>query len=233
MSDKQNFHDDRDGNGLELLDLDSSWFDKVVTLQRTVIEDLMDHSMFYPLMPGEIERLLDGQGMSVGMVDSKGELVGYSAAYFPGKTQHNLGLDLGIAEEQLDQVVHLEVSMVDPDHRSMGLQKMMYQYLLEQIKVLAKYRYVSSTVSPWNLSSLAGTLSLSLLIACLKPKYYGYWRYIFYQDLLEPVTIDPGQIEITGLNDIDRQQQLLDQGHYGFEMRVEPAKVEVRWGRPT
>jgi len=177
-----------------------------------------------------VTSLLGEQGLSLGAYNSEAELIGYAAAYFPGKQADNLGLDLGFSQPELMRVAHLEVGLVHPFYRGRGWQSSLYQELIKALAKEGSYRYLLSTVAPHNYPALRNSLRLQLYIGALQVKYGDKLRYILIRDLEEPFNIYQKTIEICQVTDIELQQNLLQQGYFGFKVEYGTEQLLIYYG---
>lgn len=192
----------------------------ILHLQELVIAGIKNTASYYPLSYAETSQLLDNRhGYCLGAFDAEDELIAFAAACFPGMGNDNLGLDLGFENRRLEEVAHLEVGIVHPEYRRQGLQIKLYRGLLEAIRQREGCRYVLSTVAPDNYPALANSLKLDLLICKLLFKYNQLLRFLLFYDLTQPARMIPQSIVTCPAADLPRQQELLNQGFYGFDLK--------------
>lgn len=125
----------------------------------------------------------------------------------------HLGLDIGLKNQQLKESIYQEISIVHPHFRGMGLQQLMGHLLMKEVKE-KHYRYVLSTVAPFNIPSLKDKFSHGLEIAALKLKYGGMLRYIFVKDLKLHSEF-ANREQLIPMENIEKQQAVLDLGWRG------------------
>jgi ribosomal protein S18 acetylase RimI-like enzyme len=202
----------------------------IIKLQDEVVKGLEDSSAYYPLTEDEVIMLLDKKGFSLGAFNNEGELIGYAAAYFPGYSQDNLGLDLKFYESQLLQVAHIEAGFVSPSWRGQGWQFMLYQELIKGIISTGQYRYILSTVACNNYPALHNSLRLQLYITGLLQKYRNWLRYLLIRDINEPIYINKNANISCHPLEIDRQLELLKQGYYGFAVKNVDNSLLIYYG---
>jgi hypothetical protein len=136
-------------------------------------------------------------------------------AFFPGQSSKNLGLDLGLEKEVLDEVAHLECVVVDLEYRGHQLQQKMGDILIQNLKNQGKVRYLMATVSPYNPYSLSNLMSMGLFITGLKEKYHHVLRYILLKDIKDNrVVANQEMITLSG-EAISEQRLLLEKGYVG------------------
>ncbi|MDD4801901.1 MAG: GNAT family N-acetyltransferase [Syntrophomonas sp.] len=210
--------------------LNYSDMSSIIHLQDLVVKELKDASSYYPLTPDEIELLLGQPGISVGTYNADGDLIGYAAAYFPGKATDNLGLDILLSASDLLQVAHIESGLVHPSCRGKGWQFKLYQELIKIIIKQGEYRYILSTVACNNYPALRNSIRLELLICGLREKYGNKLRYLLMRDLKEPVRICPHPITRCNNTNTELQQQLLVQGYFGYDVENKDGQAVVSYG---
>ncbi|API91200.1 hypothetical protein J32TS6_26550 [Virgibacillus pantothenticus] len=188
---------------------------EILHLQNMVRQSLEVADFLQPLTVQEYEHILNGNGSMIGVfVDDR--LIAFRAMLFPemNDTEH-LGIDLGLNELHRQKMLYSEISNVHPDFRGNRLQTYMGKLLFAQIDQQS-FQYVATTVAPFNIASLKDKLALDMEIHALKEKYNGKLRYILFRDLH---TIKNGKSytdkQEVNMNDIARQQQLLQHGYQG------------------
>lgn len=196
----------------EIRKLDSSSITDIVTIQSY---DMKNEALFLPLTVEEIKQMLAKQGVMVGaFVDKK--LVGYHSVFFPEEDEENIGRDINLSDENLNLVFHLEASFVIPEYRGNGLQKIMSLVLLDLVREMQHYRYLCETVSPNNIASIKSTLAIHTCIVNVKSKYDGKLRYIFFQDIFAPISVDRTTTVTISISDLAAQRALFAEGYYGY-----------------
>ena len=174
----------------------------MLQLQDTVLKSISDPALYHPGSREVFQDTLQGSGLVVGCwVDQV--LVGFRSIWYPMSHKENLGLGIGLTSpEQLQQVAHLERACVIPDYRKNNLQNIMTSHAIRLAKQNNYFRYLMSTVSPTNYASIKDKFDTGMIIVKLEKKYKGYYRYIFFQDLLDTTPVDSakGLIFIDGHN---------------------------------
>lgn len=199
----------------DMVRLTATDWQRIVTLQQAVVEELPEPELFFPLTEDEIQEALGDNGIILGAVVNQ-TLVGFSTILFPGLEKDNIGIDLGLSEEASGKVGYLEASNVQPEFRGNSLQKTLRLCIFEIAAKRKGWEHIVSTVSPKNYASLVSIFSLGLAIVKLQPKYQNYWRYTFYQNRVAPLQVDKETAEIIPCADLKRQLSLLAQGYYGY-----------------
>jgi len=111
-----------------------------------------------------------------------GVLAGFAMLYDAGNSEENLGRDIGIPEEELDDVINLKLIIVSPKYRGNGLQRRMTAEL-EKIAVERKKKYICATVSPDNSFSRNNIEGMGYVLHSQKTKYGGVKRNLYYKEI--------------------------------------------------
>lgn len=184
-------------------------------LQQQVYEALPDKNTLQPLSTDEFTNILGGNGLLIG-VYAREQLIAFRALLDPQDDPEHLGVDCGVARENLSRVFYQEISNVSPDWRGYGLQKLMAQVIMAAAD-MARYDYVCATVKPYNIPSLKDKFSQGLIVKGLKLKYGGKLRYIFFKDLKNAAPVYHEEQQVS-MNDTAAQQTLLQQGYVGVQL---------------
>lgn len=184
-------------------------------LQQQVYEALPDKNTLQPLSTDEFTNILGGNGLLIG-VYAREQLIAFRALLDPQDDPEHLGVDCGVARENLSRVFYQEISNVSPDWRGYGLQKLMAQVIMAAAD-MARYDYVCATVKPYNIPSLKDKFSQGLIVKGLKLKYGGKLRYIFFKDLKNAAPAYHEEQQVS-MNDTAAQQTLLQQGYVGVQL---------------
>ncbi|PID16154.1 N-acetyltransferase [Sporosarcina sp. P34] len=186
---------------------------EVLALQERIIAVLEQPEFLQPLTYDEFVYILRGNGMMVGaFVDDR--LVAFRAMLDPGEDEEHLGSDAGVSQSELSSVLYSEISGVDPDYRGYGLQTTLGKWLMEHVE-RDRYRYICTTVAPFNIPSLKDKFALGLRIKGLKVKYGNKLRYILFVDLQKPFPETTSQQKFVLMGNTEQQQKLLKEGWFG------------------
>ena len=101
---------------------------------------------------------------------------------FPGTGEENLGREIGLAEEELPKVAHMESMAILPEFRGNRLQYRMMQAAEEELRA-SGYRYLMCTVHPENRYSRDNVLRQGYHVVATKEKYGGYLRDILLKEI--------------------------------------------------
>ena len=197
--------------------LNESYIPQLMNLQQEVVEALPDKASLQPLDEGELNFILKGNGLMIGVfVEEK--LIAFRALLEPVLDGEHLGYDIGLqTEEELKKVLYQEISNVHPQYRGFGLQRTMADIIMQQVDS-SKYNVVCATVMPGNIASMKDKFSQHMHIAALKLKYGGKLRYVFMKKLPE-VDRQWAEESFVSMNETDAQQQLLQRGFIGISMK--------------
>ena len=125
---------------------------------------------------------IEKQGFTVVSCTEDGTIVGSFIFRYPVLAEDNLGRDIGIKEEKLEQVVHMESAVVLPEDRGNHLQEKMLRYG-EALIHKNQYHYFMATVSPDNPASYRTFEKCCYQLIKTKPKYGGLLRRIYQKEV--------------------------------------------------
>lgn len=203
---------------------------ELLSLQESVRSALKEPAILQPLSEEEFDHILAGNGLILG-VYVEGELVGARAVLFPAIDGDHLGKDVGIPRSEWPKVVYQEISLVSENVRGNGLQKLLGQLIMEELKSRRdEFKYVCCTVAPYNIPSLKDKFDQGLAIGGLKRKYGGNWRYIFVKNLKEEFEILPTFKEVS-MKEFKEQQDLLNAGWRGISMTEDHGEWKLIFGK--
>lgn len=129
-----------------------------------------------------VETQIKTGGFAVVACDWTGKIVGSFIIRYPEDSNDNLGRELGLEEDELCKVVHMESVIVLPEHRGNNLQFKMLQYA-ENLVDISKYQYLVATVSPNNPASQRSFGKNGYKIVKTKKKYGGLMRQIYCKEI--------------------------------------------------
>ncbi|WP_339229923.1 hypothetical protein NSQ77_07260 [Oceanobacillus sp. FSL K6-2867] len=200
----------------------------IMELQKKVVKTLPHSDVLEPLTTDEFTNILEDKQMMIG-VFVENNLIAFRAMLAPENDDEGLGADVGLRQEDFQRIMYSEISNVDPAFRGNGLQTYMGKLLLRNVDQ-NHYRYLLSTVAPFNFPSLKDKFALGMKIAVLKEKYNGKLRYVFMKDLASKETEHQSEeyVEVT-MDNIAKQQEVLKSGYYGVSIREAENKVYVRF----
>lgn len=210
--------------------LNKSDIGTVLHLQSSITAAMEKKELYVPIPEEELLYMLAGNGESLGLfIDDK--MCAACSLLFRVKYEDNMAREIGFTSEQLSQVAQLELSLVDPDLRGYKLQCRMADILARRALERGDFRYLFTTVSPYNYASIQTVTSLGLQIAKLCKMYYNWDRYIVYRDFSNPILLDTAN-SITVLNtSFAEQHQLLNDGFRGFSQFKDEEGIKIMYAR--
>jgi ribosomal protein S18 acetylase RimI-like enzyme len=197
---------------------------EVIELQQHVYDKLPNKDVLYMDSYYEMLEDMDAGAKIIGVQNEKNRIIAYRYIAFPGKTKRNLGYDINLFEEEMNKVVHLETTVVDPNYRGNNLQSLTLE-AAKKIVLADGYEHFLCTVSPHNFYSLYNIMKSGLMIKALKKKYGsaeagddGLWRFILHSDIKKQSILNPVDLVISKWANLDKQKELIDQGYIGSEL---------------
>ncbi len=150
---------------------------EIYLLMKRVYNDLEDKALYVCDDLEYVKEHIKGKGFSVIALD-KGKIVGSFIFSYPGMDADNLGRDIGLCDEELLKVVHMESAVVEREYRGQKLQMKMLEYG-ENLIDKGKYKYFMATVSPFNPASFKSLENRGYTLMDTKEKYGGLTRRIY------------------------------------------------------
>ncbi len=189
----------------------------VMALQAVIVQNLGRPDLLQSFSYDFMKQHMGSQGTVLG-VFVENRLAAFRNLYYPDpwETEWNLGLDLGLAEEELTKVANLQMVCVHPLFRGNGLAYKMNRISLGLLRESGTHHHVCATVSPYNIWNIPILLNSGFRIAKLKRKYGGKLRYIVHQDLHKQFLYNDRSAVQVPLNDHDAQERWLGAGYYGI-----------------
>lgn len=214
----------KNGGKIDVIQLSVDHLDEILVLQKKVIASLTTGAFLQPLKQEEFLAILQGKGMMIGAY-YEDQLIAFRAMLEPEVDEEgHLGLDVGVPIDELSTVIYSEISNVDPDFRGNNLQVLLGEVLMLEVN-RQRFRYVCTTVAPFNIASLKDKFVHGMEIVALKVKYGDLLRYILLKDLTlnlrEGVTASCKVL----MADIVQQQSYLQDGWRGTAIE----QVENEW----
>lgn len=221
----------KDGRSVTLRPLTTGDLDTILALQKKVIAALTTESFLQPLSEEEYRYILDGNGLMIGAFSGP-ELIAFRAMLEPeSDDEEHLGKDACLPEEEWSRVLYSEISNVDPSFRGNGLQTILGKMLLDKIDS-TRFRYICTTVAPFNIASLKDKFSLGFRIVALKQKYGTLLRYILMKESKPQIASDDLERQNVEMGDIEGQQAFLGAGWIGVGMTRNGEKWQIILERP-
>lgn len=214
----------KNGREITIKRLEADQLDEILILQRKVIESLSTGSFLQPLTEEEFSYILNGKGLMIGAYYQE-QLIAFRAMLEPELDEEHLGKDAGLPRSEWPLVLYSEISNVDPDFQGNGLQVLLGKVLMKQVDS-QRFRYICTTVAPFNIASLKDKFAHGMQIVALKVKYGDLLRYILMKDLTGPLieqdTLDSCFVLMA---DTEQQQKYLYDGWKGTGIE----QVDNQW----
>lgn len=201
-------------------------------VQQKVMESLPEKAALQALTTEEFLFILNERGLLVGAFVEE-ELIGFRALLIPEIDEEHLGWDIGLPPEELQKVIYQEISVVLPEYRGNRLQQKLAEVIMKELPNLEEeFRYVCCTVAPMNIPSLKDKFMQAMHIAALKEKYVGLKRYVLVKDLENSGVHYTNHVTVK-LDDLEKQQQLLNEGYVGIGFQLVHGFHELQFAKPV
>ena len=161
----------------ELKELTISYLDKIMELQKIIIDGLENKELYADTEREEFEEYIKKNGKILGCVTEDDELIAMGVYAKKGYDKSNYGYDIGLDNEELLKVGQIESTVVKEEYRGNKLQKIICEEL-EKIAVKEDTKILCDTASPYNEFSVNTFKSLGYEIKQDKLKYGGLRRYV-------------------------------------------------------
>ncbi|MBE7720990.1 GNAT family N-acetyltransferase [Lacrimispora indolis] len=127
--------------------------------------------------------LTEGNGIGYKAFEAEsGTLAGVFIAALPGDREENLGRDIGLSQEELGKVAHMESVAILPEYRGNGLQYILMKTAEEELRKQG-FRHLMCTVHPENKYSRNNMIKQGYRVVLTKEKYGGYLRDILLKEI--------------------------------------------------
>lgn len=161
----------------ELKELTISYLDKIMELQKIIIDGLENKELYADTEREEFEEYIKKNGKILGCVTEDDELIAMGVYAKKGYDKSNYGYDIVLDNEELLKVGQIESTVVKEAYRGNKLQKIICEEL-EKIAVKEDTKILCATASPYNEFSVNTFKSLGYEIKQDKLKYGGLRRYV-------------------------------------------------------
>ena len=148
---------------------------------QEVWETMPRKEWFYLDPPDTVREMMNDGTMALWVAMDGERMAAAFDILFHGLASNNYGYDLGLTEQELLQVVHMDTSAVHPDYRGRGLQQKMVQTAEEALSGWGR-RILLCTVHPDNVYSLNNMQKQGYTIQKRVSKY-GSQRFILRKDI--------------------------------------------------
>ncbi|MFF2481117.1 GNAT family N-acetyltransferase [Paenibacillus sp. NPDC058071] len=168
---------------LKLRNIEYADIPEIVALTREVATRMPEPSHFVSTDEECLVNYLhDEVGVITGACDEQGRIAAYTILTFPGRSEDNLGRELGISEDELPLVASLDTTIVHEDARGQGLQLQFHRHR-EQIARSRGMRYLYATVHPDNAYSIRNLEAAGLTRRFTRFMYGGLPRHCYAKEL--------------------------------------------------
>lgn len=214
----------KNGQKIDIIQLAIDHLDEILVLQQKVIASLTTGAFLQPLTQEEFLSILQGQGMLIGAY-YEDQLIAFRAMLEPEIDEEgHLGVDAGVPIDELSSVIYSEISNVDPHFRGNNLQVLLGEIIMQEVD-RQKFRYVCTTVAPFNIASLKDKFAHDMVIVALKVKYGDLLRYVLMKDLNQTLQEKPNDSCEIPMADTVQQQRYLQDCWRGTAI----VKVDDQW----
>ena len=145
---------------------------QILAFQQEIYQNLPDKDILFPLPQEDWEYLMN-HGFTLAVFPEESDRLAYLIGCLYPKREENLGLDVGLRDDELDQVGQLEIAMASPDFRGYHMHSRMCSVCVDLFKQDGRTRFILSTVSPRNLPSLKALQSAGLQPLVENAIYHG------------------------------------------------------------
>ncbi len=203
---------------------------QIMDLQNFILSLMKDKRFCVPLSPVEHRQILGDDGETIGLF-IQDKLYAVCSILSPGYREDNMARQLNFSDEELPHVAQLELSLVHPDLRGNNLQYKLADMLARRAKKKKNYRYLFTTVSPYNYPSIKTVTSLGLSIVKLCKMYYHWDRYVVYKDTVKPLELDKTNTVHVPVTLFEKQQELLSNGYYGCSQSKDKENIKIMFAK--
>ena len=149
------------------------------------VHENMEHKEWFAIDNEEYMTHMLQEGNGIGYLAKEVETDNLAAVFlvtFPGNSDDNLGRDIGLSEEELNDVAHMDTVGVFPEYRGNRLQYRLMQNAENELREKG-YRYLMCTVHPDNPYSRKNVIDQGYEPVKKALKYGGFLREIFVKYL--------------------------------------------------
>ena len=155
--------------------------DLFVQFLNEIREGMSRKDWLYLDTPEFVRNMMSDQKMDFWMAMDGKQVAAVFSVLYPGLNSENYGYDLGLSDEELLQVVHMDTAAVHSNYRGMGLQGRMVS-LAEKTLFGQGRKILLSTVHPENQYSLNNMVRQGYQIQKCVEKY-GSERFILRKNI--------------------------------------------------
>lgn len=211
----------------KIIQLNSTWLDKLFYLQEECVKNLKDTSLYYPLTRDELTDVLMGNGIVLGIL-VKEILVGFRVMSFLDDETKKLGAMIDLNLEQLKDLVFFESTIIKKDYRGNRLQSKMISLALKYFIKENRFHHFVSTVSPFNYPSLINLMRNDFVIKKLAWIYDNVPRYILYRSSNVSSSSPFNKTHLIDLYDLETQLNYFKNGYIGISIEKKIHKQYIK-----
>lgn len=152
-------------------------------IMKKVSDSLTDKSLFVCDNLEYVQNTISKNGFAVVACASNNKIVGSFLFRYPHNSPENLGYDIGLSNDTLLKVVHMESVVVLPEYRGQHLHSKMLSFG-ESLIDHSKYVHFLATISPDNPASFHSFEKCGYQLITTKEKYGGFIRRIYKKTIL-------------------------------------------------
>jgi len=204
--------------------LDKSHMPQIMDLQEIIVKNLSRSDMLQSFSFDFMKEHIGPNGFIMGVFVGA-LLVAFRNVYYPDSrdAEWNLGIDIGLSDQELTRVANLQMVCVHPGFRGNSLAYKMNRHALRILKEQSIRYHICATVSPYNYWNIKILLNSGFVIRKLKDKYGGKLRYVVYQNLKSPMHFDEGTTVSARLSDFEEQKKIFNAGLCGVALEQLPS----------
>lgn len=161
---------------------DCSDTEKFINLLQDVRESMEHKEWFYLDEPEDVRSMMENGTMRMWVAMDGDRMAAALDILYPGLEEYNYGYNIGLTEEQLRKVIHMDSAAVHPEYRGLGLQRKLIQEAESEISGTGE-RILLCTVHPENCFSLQNVLKQGYTIQ-KELAQYGSVRFILRKDII-------------------------------------------------
>lgn len=209
----------KNGIKINVKQLDVHHLDEIMSLQLKVVKELPTGSFLQPLDEEEFLYILNGKGLMIGAYYNE-ELIAFRAIMEPELDEEHLGKEAGLDRSVWSEVLYSEITNVNPEFRGNGLQVLLGELIMKEVDV-ERFRYILTTVAPFNIASLKDKFAHGMEIVSLGEKYNNKLRYTMMKDLKKSdTTFKVADRKSIAMAHTNEQQLLMKKGFVGTQIEL-------------
>lgn len=217
---------------LEVRLLSEEYVDELLQVQNVIVETMPRKDLYYPETRENYYRWLSNQENGFGLGAFTGnKMVGYFVLYYPGDHDENLGLEIDINSQELNQVARWGLIAVESKYRQSGIVREMVNQGIEILQKRQR-RHFCGTVSPHNYSSLKMVFGYGFTIKKIVDKFGNLTRCIVHRDMDKPISSLIDSVAVDH-NDVETQKYLITQGFYGYSLCKNDGGYYILYGHDS